>query len=226
LARKTKEEAQETREKLLGSALEVMSERPFSKVSMSDIAERVGLSKGALYWHFKNKNDLLVHLLEYLFSGVERELYKDYDPPKTFLDLRHFFKRKLEITMNSGKIQKMNKLFHRRLEWPDGLCERVIDTVRGMQLKENAVVTRIITRSRERGEIESEYSPEEISVLLSAMMHGFFFIQIHDIYMVDLPKYVDFFFDMLEKALEPKPRAGDGGHRQNIHSERDGVTLL
>ena len=43
VARRTREEARETREKLLESALDIMSAKPFASVSMNEIAEKVGL---------------------------------------------------------------------------------------------------------------------------------------------------------------------------------------
>ncbi len=53
--RKTKEEAQQTRSNLLNAALNVFYERGVSKVSLDEIAKTAGVTRGALYWHFKNK---------------------------------------------------------------------------------------------------------------------------------------------------------------------------
>lgn len=53
MPRKTKEDSQLTRSRLLESALDVFSEKSFADVTLSEIAERVGMTKGALYWHFK-----------------------------------------------------------------------------------------------------------------------------------------------------------------------------
>jgi TetR/AcrR family acrAB operon transcriptional repressor len=225
VARKTKEDARETREKLLESALEVMCEKPLSKVSMSGIAEKVGLSKGALYWHFKNKNDLLVKLLESIFSRTWNDFYDDSKPPETFADLRGFFKKKLSAAMSSDQIQMINRLFHRRHEWPNDVCEKVIESIRDMTMKENAIVSKIIARSQERGEIASDYPPDEMTILLSAMFHGLFFFQIHELYMIDISKYSDFLFDLFEKALKRDPCPTVKNGRQIILSERDGVTL-
>ena len=58
--RKTKEEAQQTRSNLLNAALNVFYERGVSKASLDEIAKTAGVTRGALYWHFKNKEDLFV----------------------------------------------------------------------------------------------------------------------------------------------------------------------
>lgn len=58
MARKTKEDALETRNQLLDAAEKVFFDKGFSQTSLMDIAEAAGLSRGAIYWHFKNKGDL------------------------------------------------------------------------------------------------------------------------------------------------------------------------
>lgn len=59
MARKTKEDALETRSQLLDAAEKVFFEKGFSQTSLMDVAEAANLSRGAIYWHFKNKSDLL-----------------------------------------------------------------------------------------------------------------------------------------------------------------------
>ena len=58
--RKTKEEAYQTRCNLLVAALSVFYERGVAQASLDEIAKAAGVTRGALYWHFKNKEDLFV----------------------------------------------------------------------------------------------------------------------------------------------------------------------
>ena len=53
--RKTKAEALKTREYLMLSALDTFYERGVSRASLNEIAQNAGVTRGALYWHFKNK---------------------------------------------------------------------------------------------------------------------------------------------------------------------------
>ena len=61
--RRTKEDAEETRQKLLHSALEVFGEKGFAAPRLADIAAAAGLTRGAIYWHFKNKEELFLELI-------------------------------------------------------------------------------------------------------------------------------------------------------------------
>ena len=64
MARCTKAEALETRERLLDAAVEVFRAEGVSRPSLSKVAERAGLTRGAVYGHFENKTDLFEALCE------------------------------------------------------------------------------------------------------------------------------------------------------------------
>jgi len=62
VVRKTKEEALETRERLLDAAGRVFSEKGVTNTSLGDIAKSAGMTRGAIYWHFCNKTELMAAL--------------------------------------------------------------------------------------------------------------------------------------------------------------------
>lgn len=51
-----------TRERILDIALELFTEHGYDKTSLRDIAERLGMTKAALYYHFERKEDILLEL--------------------------------------------------------------------------------------------------------------------------------------------------------------------
>jgi len=70
--------AKATRERILDIALELFTEHGYDKTSIRDIAERLGTTKAALYYHFKSKADILLELHlrlhglgEQLLDGLE-----------------------------------------------------------------------------------------------------------------------------------------------------------
>ena len=56
--RRTKEEAAETRQALLDAALRVFSRQGYAATRLEDVAREAGVTRGAIYWHFKSKVDL------------------------------------------------------------------------------------------------------------------------------------------------------------------------
>lgn len=58
MARRTKADAEATRHSLLDAAELLFQARGVSRTSLNDIANAAGTSRGAIYWHFKDKADL------------------------------------------------------------------------------------------------------------------------------------------------------------------------
>lgn len=63
MSRKTKEEAEKTRSRILSNALALFVKRGYEHTTFNDIAAKLKMTKGAIYWHFATKKDLLKALL-------------------------------------------------------------------------------------------------------------------------------------------------------------------
>jgi len=64
MARKSKAEAEATRDGILDAAESEFCSRGVARSTLQDIAAKAGLTRGAVYWHFKGKYDLLLALWE------------------------------------------------------------------------------------------------------------------------------------------------------------------
>lgn len=64
MARKTKEDTEQTRSAILDSALKTFYEKGFSRTTFDEIAKRINLTKGAVYWHFRNKADVIAAIIK------------------------------------------------------------------------------------------------------------------------------------------------------------------
>ncbi|MBO4461017.1 MAG: TetR/AcrR family transcriptional regulator [Clostridiales bacterium] len=60
-----------TREKIMDVALHMFSERGYEAVSVRDICGEVGIKESTLYYHFKNKKDILDSLVEKFKSHID-----------------------------------------------------------------------------------------------------------------------------------------------------------
>ena len=74
MSRKTKEEAERTRARILASALSLFVKKGYEKTTFTDIAARLKMTKGAVYWHFETKEALLVALVQEMLEKFQRRL--------------------------------------------------------------------------------------------------------------------------------------------------------
>ena len=71
MARRTKNEALETRHRILDVAERVFNERGVTRTSLADIAKAAGVTRGAIYWHFADKADLFCSMVARVTMPME-----------------------------------------------------------------------------------------------------------------------------------------------------------
>ena len=85
--KRTAEEAAQTRAALLDAALEVFSQKGYSATRLQDIAAEAGVTRGAVYHHFKNKAGLFQALMEAATQGGGDILAEAIAAGGSFLDI-------------------------------------------------------------------------------------------------------------------------------------------
>ena len=73
--REARAQGREARDELLAAALRVFARRGYREAGVDEIAAEAGYSKGALYWHFPGKEELLLALLEERIDAPMRERF-------------------------------------------------------------------------------------------------------------------------------------------------------
>ncbi len=74
MVRRTKADAEATRSALLDAAEQLFQARGVSRTSLNDIAIAAGTTRGAIYWHFKDKADLFNGMMERVTFPMEQAL--------------------------------------------------------------------------------------------------------------------------------------------------------
>ena len=75
MPRKTKEEAAKTRARIMASALSLFVRKGYEHTTFTDIAARLKMTKGAVYWHFETKEALLVALVDEMLEKFRRQVF-------------------------------------------------------------------------------------------------------------------------------------------------------
>ncbi len=119
MARKTKEEAEETRRLLMKTALKLFSELGIQNTTLAMVAREAGVTRGAIYWHFRDKADMLLALWDSIFSPLELA-YRNHvdglsgDPLDILERIAASF---IQLACTSPDIQQMLKIT--RQSWSD-----------------------------------------------------------------------------------------------------------
>jgi AcrR family transcriptional regulator len=93
----------DTRVKIQTTALSLFAEQGYEKTSLREIAERLGVTKAALYYHFKSKEDIIVGLFDDLVHAVDELIVWGRQQPPTPETRRELLRRYTEIMHGAGR---------------------------------------------------------------------------------------------------------------------------
>lgn len=77
--RRTKEEAEKTKQDILFAATNLFSQKGIAKTTLDEIARQANVTRGAIYWHFKNKTEIFDSLFDSLHSPFIEMIWNELD---------------------------------------------------------------------------------------------------------------------------------------------------
>jgi len=172
MARRTKEEAQETRENLLNAALEVFCEKGFSRTRLSDVAERIGMTRGAFYWHFKDKTSLLAGLLTKMRDREETLVRMQVPELETLEDLQAHFTARARVLIEDETCHKIVFFLTQQVEWSVEMREAVHREVCHLRERPFAEITHTLQKAHDAGQLRPGTNVDEVADILIGLYMG------------------------------------------------------
>ncbi|MFH9009407.1 TetR/AcrR family transcriptional regulator [Streptomyces afghaniensis] len=118
----------DTRQRIQDVALELFAEQGYEKTSLREIAERLEVTKAALYYHFKTKEEILVSIFEDLTKPIEELIEWGRQQPHT-LDTKQEIIRRYAETLSGAtplfRFMHDNQATVRELRIGDSFKERI-----------------------------------------------------------------------------------------------------
>ena len=94
----------DTRARIQQIALELFAEQGYERTSLREIAERLGVTKAALYYHFKSKEDIVRSFTEDYFDRIDALIEWGRQQPPTAQTTSELLDRYISIVMDSGEV--------------------------------------------------------------------------------------------------------------------------
>jgi TetR/AcrR family acrAB operon transcriptional repressor len=119
MVRKTKQEALETRHRLLDAAEQLFHERGVSRTSLQDIATAAGVTRGAVYWHFEDKVELFTAMMDRVTLPLEEGLpaQSTSEAPLTLLELRWGLLNIFHTCSHSERARRVFEIAMKKVEF-------------------------------------------------------------------------------------------------------------
>ena len=94
----------DTRARIQQIALELFAEQGYERTSLREVAERLGVTKAALYYHFKSKEDIVASFTEDYFDRLDALIEWGQAQPPTPRTASDLLDRYISIVMDSGEV--------------------------------------------------------------------------------------------------------------------------
>ncbi|MFD9905656.1 TetR/AcrR family transcriptional regulator [Streptomyces sp. NPDC059063] len=118
----------DTRQRIQDVALELFAEQGYEKTSLREIAERLEVTKAALYYHFKTKEDILNSIFDDLTRPIDELIAWGKEQPRTLETKREILTRYSEILNDAAplfRFMQENQATMRDLKTGESFKDRV-----------------------------------------------------------------------------------------------------
>ena len=210
MVKKTREESLVTRETILNAAIDVFFDKGVARASLEEIAERAGVTRGAIYWHFRNKCDIFDALHEQLHESVMETILTDLetDHPQPLQQLEKLCVALLRDLASDSSKCKVLSIFIMKSDYSGDMAV-FLERQHANKMKSIELFAKYFERARKLGLLNESLDPHTVTLSLSFFMTGIVHEHVYYPGLFDLnkqaPELMKQFFSGLTEKLPVLP---------------------
>ena len=156
---------EDAKRRIIEAAMEVIAERGCEQMTIDHVAKKLGVTKGAVYWYFKSKEELLSAVMKQFQSGLEQTSFESfYNRPIEEILLQVFDKfdqageREQAMFFEMFAIAPRNSdVRHATREYYNALA---------------STFEEIITREKKKHFLQTQADPHDLALMMVALYSG------------------------------------------------------
>jgi TetR/AcrR family acrAB operon transcriptional repressor len=176
MVRRTKAEAQATRCSILDAAERLFQSRGVSRTTLQDIAVAAGVTRGAIYWHFKDKGDVVNAMLSRVCLPMEASAARlgadtGGAPTAPLTRLREHLAEVFERVAADAQVRRVLEITTRKVEYLEELAT-VREHQRQVRSDYLARLEGALAAAQQSGEIGTALPARELAIGVLALLDG------------------------------------------------------
>lgn len=149
------------KESVILTAIEIIDELGVQGLSTREIAKRQGISEGTLFRHFKNKNEIVLAVLDY-FSQYDQDIFatirnKDQTTTRSIMDMFDMYVTYYESYPAIIAVTQLSVLLKE---------QEILDKIESINDSRQRFLNELILRAQKNGEISTMVSDEMLSDII------------------------------------------------------------
>ena len=206
MVRRTKSDALETRARIIDAAEQVFHRKGVLSASLNDIATEAGVTRGAIYWHFKNKHDVFTAMVERgrLLFDMMSEKAEDPAEPDPLGKLTEFMVYLLQVVVNDPAQQRIFYIMFHKCEFSGdnlALQKKQRDTCR----QSSSRMGRVLDNAIRCRQLPDTLDVPRAVVWLHSQLTGMIMFWLLDPESVDLASEAEYFVGASVHGLQYSP---------------------
>ncbi len=169
--RRTKEEAEKTRLKVIEAALTLFSRNGYSNTTLAMIAKEAGYSRGPIYWHFKNKDDLYQAVLAYSQEPLEALVAEAASHQQPLQAIERFASRWLELLVEDAWFRQSFEILLNKTELTEALAP-TLKRERKLTRRIIDALSVLVAEAQRQSLLPAAQSPESLALLIYTQLMG------------------------------------------------------
>lgn len=178
--RRTKADAEQTREDILASAMDIFCEKGYSKTTFDEIAKRINLTKGAVYWNFRNKPDIVAALIND-FAAKHMVMIEEFLDNLHDVEFQDIIDMELLINQKIREDEKFAKFLFFvtcQMEWSESIISKIRPSIEetknvGRNLIYN-MLSELQKNKKIRDDVDVDMITEVLIMLYAGTLEGYF----------------------------------------------------
>ena len=176
MARRTKADAKTTRNNLLDAAEQLFQSRGVSHTSLNDIAVAAGTTRGAIYWHFKDKAELFNAMMERVTLPLEQTLVVAYveQSAHPVAEIRSAMLEALRLIATDEQTCRVLKIATHQVEYTTDMgavLERHLSVHGGCVARNHAALQRAFAARGQSPPMALDFAARGLQVLVEGLVH-------------------------------------------------------
>ncbi|KAA3609686.1 MAG: TetR family transcriptional regulator [Calditrichaeota bacterium] len=168
----TKEQAEKTRQDLLATALIVFSNKGFNATRLEDISNEAGVTRGAFYWHFKNKKEIFCTLYRQIMNDFIESMKNTIGISQTPLqNLKSVLLTKIIELLVDENARRYGRLFY-AVEYTPEVVTELEQIKKEMEIPIHNFFSSLIDQGKDSNEIRQDMETESIFLAAISTLQG------------------------------------------------------
>lgn len=203
MARRTKEEAEKTKESLLDAAELVFLNKGVAAASLEEIARTAGVTRGAVYWHFDNKCDIFKAMHARVKLPLDQMLEQAATHPNPLQALQELCVYTIRSFAKDERTRRVFTILMFKCDISEPL-QVSMEYQNNRRREVLAYFKKAFQQAHDKGELADGLTPENAALSLHCYMTGIFRDYLRDPDTMDIatlaPLLVNLLFQSIKKS--------------------------